>query len=701
MQREVDESGALEGDLKRLAASKLPGIQPHTRQLVTMVIQDLSGLLDAVFADVDDYFFSRAETADDTTDHGSYFESMRVIRIQRKSIKTRFRNDLVNAASAYWSNRSGKTVSPGTNHLQRPASAPLSVVTDDEFEVSVAISGMAEKGNARYGRIFRTLETTLSGIEGGETAAKTRHPLAIATIIDTFITATRDLSLELPAMISLLKLFERHVVDYMGRVYTSALRNLEEAGITIAGESDKTSVAGREPKGTIEFSELQRRLRTVSNDAIPNSTDPVNVDQLLDTVSSVQHQYLERLPVFESARRRPPSLQAFLLNAPASAGGFRDAGRDQRDMLKLVSDLFEYIFKNENLSVASKALIARIQIPVLKVALVDDTLFSDSRHPAREFVNRLSSDGIGWPASEALLKRNPLYLAAERMVAQLNESTRPTVELFADLLAEWSDLASRHQRRSTTAVRRLNESVRGKAKLEAAKRIVQTTVNESARDIQLPHVVAEFLTEYWTPAMVVACVKHGTQVASWDRLCDAFHRLLAVFDQSSDRQEFDAEALIQDLRECLRDYGTDQSMADTALGPVDEALKRMGDPTLAGYEVEDLEVLEEIVLTDVADPGLTPDTDDEDYRLVHLEPGSWAEFHDSEGSRRYRLAIVNENQLYIFTDDSGRKTCELSRPKLLAGLVSGSIKIVHEEPPIDKAIDELIANLMSYSPVKR
>lgn len=697
---------------QRMVARRLSRVQPEIRQVLVGVIEDLSKLLDAMFADVDDYFFSRAEDAEDANHHGTYFDSMRSTRIHRRSIKTRLFEDIIETASRFWRRTERKARDSGASQEPRSSDGPqLSVVTDDEFELSVAISGMTEKGNVRHGRAFRSLEDTLDSINDKAKASRGRHPLGIETITDAFVTATRELSLELPAMISLLKLFERHVVDHMGRVYGSALSRLADAGVSIA-ENPETPPADDRPlaggsqgayNGTVDFSELQRYLKGNPHYDGNQTGGRVgaNVEQLLDTVSSVQHQYLERLPVFESAGRRPPSLQAFLLNSPMAEGGFRDAGQDQRDMLKLVSDLFEYIFHNENLSVASKALIARMQIPVLKLALVDESLFSDADHPTRRLVNRLAVDGIGWPASEALLKRNALYLAAERMVAQLNECAKPSAELFAELLDEWSDLVAGHRRRAETTVRRLNESVRGKAKLEAAKRIVQTTVNETACDVQLPRVVTEFITDYWTPAMVVACVKHGTGGEPWRRLCGTLEELLAAFNPASESLELDVGELVSELRECLQDYGTDRSVAAEALDPIAEALNRVSDPALVGYEVEDLEVLEEITLTDVADPDAETEPSSDDYRLIHFEPGSWAEFDEPAGPRRSKLAMIDENQLYIFTDDAGRKVREMSRAKVLQGLAAGIIRIVREELLVEKAIDELIANLKTFSPGKR
>jgi hypothetical protein len=276
------------------------------------MIEDLSGLLDAMFADVDDYFFSRAESTTSSDKHGAFFDSMRTIRIHRKSTKADFFSEFVDAASRFWCSEDPTIPEPGeSGELHRTSGYQLSVVTDDEFELSVAISGLTEKCNARYGRVFRTLEATLSSLTGQATKSRGRHPLGIGSIADAFVNATGRLNLGLPAMISLLKLFERRVVDNMGRVYSSALHRLAQSGISIAEDSIVPAAAQRPTsvvaqgtqRGTFEFSELQRYLQQVTHDdgGGHNSRPAVNLDQLLDAVSSVQHQYLERLPLLQGA----------------------------------------------------------------------------------------------------------------------------------------------------------------------------------------------------------------------------------------------------------------------------------------------------------------------------------------------------------------------------------------------------------------
>ncbi len=722
---------------------QLAGVNAPIRKVVLGVLEDLAPLLSEMFANVDDYFFSRAERADDSDHHHVYFDAMRKIRSGRAQITAKFVVGIIDAAAEFWVGR--RTAKIGADPRRRPHfdAGTMSVLNEEEMELSVAVSGIVQRGRSRYATELASLIETLKTLaretpdDGSE-----HHPLATRSIVQSFARAIQGLSLELQVMLSFLKLFERHVADHLGRAYSGALSRLEGDGIRIVagrvrrsspieraqpapaalpGVGSERGSGGAGQAGTVAFSELQALLNAGLSRDLGGPGGPggpggaggsgrpgVPVDQLIDSVSSVQHRYVDHLGPIGGFRHNYPSLQSFLLSLPVEKGGFRDAGRDQQDILKLVSGLFEHIFRNENLSVASEALIARMQFPVLKVALLDQSLFSDSDHPVRQLLNRIAIDGIGWPPSEALLKRNPLYLAAEDIVARLNDRPKPDVELFAHLLQEWTEVASSYKRRAKTAVRRLNETALGKAKLDAAKGIVQTTVNGLAEGARLPGIVTSFISGAWTQAMVVACVKNGTVGDSWRELCSTLEDLLRVFepvDSGGVRGTPESGALVERMRGCLERYGVTAAAAHDALSPIAELLEQIscaeddGGLSTAGYEVEDLEIMEEICLTDAIDPEEAPSPDD--YRLEQLALGGWVEIEadDLERPLRCQLAlVVEETQMYIFSDDKGVKVRELSRRSLLEGLVAGRIRIIREELLVERAIEELMASLRSYSP---
>lgn len=66
-------------------------------------------------------------------------------------------------------------------------------------------------------------------------------------------------------------------------------------------------------------------------------------------------------------------------------------GRLDHMVIDVVSSLFDQILSDPKVPPQMARLLARLQLPVLRVALGDETFFSSRRHPVRQFVNRMAS----------------------------------------------------------------------------------------------------------------------------------------------------------------------------------------------------------------------------------------------------------------------------------------------------------------------
>ena len=85
--------------------------------------------------------------------------------------------------------------------------------------------------------------------------------------------------------------------------------------------------------------------------------------------------------------------------------------------IELVAMLFDFIFETKDLPDSIKALIGRLQIPVLKAAMLDGAFFSKKSHPSRLLVNALAQAGIGW--SPTMGHDDPLYRKIESIVHRI------------------------------------------------------------------------------------------------------------------------------------------------------------------------------------------------------------------------------------------------------------------------------------------
>src|SRR5690606_11820071 len=111
-------------------------------------------------------------------------------------------------------------------------------------------------------------------------------------------------------------------------------------------------------------------------------------------------------------------LEQLLLRVSVRSGTHRRIALADEDMLNLVGRLFAFIERDDNLPASLRPLLARLHIPLLKVALLDKGLFSRASHPARRLLNEIATAAMGWECgSEGL--RDSLHLRVERIVQRL------------------------------------------------------------------------------------------------------------------------------------------------------------------------------------------------------------------------------------------------------------------------------------------
>ena len=94
--------------------------------------------------------------------------------------------------------------------------------------------------------------------------------------------------------------------------------------------------------------------------------------------------------------------------------------------IDIVAMLFDFVFEDRHVPVEVKAAIGRLQIPMVKVALIDRAFFSARSHPARRLLNRLAEASIGLdPARPRSSAAGPGLISLRKVVgARRNAASR-------------------------------------------------------------------------------------------------------------------------------------------------------------------------------------------------------------------------------------------------------------------------------------
>jgi hypothetical protein len=415
-----------------------------------------------------------------------------------------------------------------------------------------------------------------------------------------------------------------------------------------------------------------------------------------------------------------------------SSGMVGNVGAADSMIIDVVAMLFDYILDDANVPPAMKALIGRLQIPMLKVGMLDKSFFSRKAHPARKLLNKLAEAAVGWNGEHD----QALYKKVESVVQRVLVEFENDVSLFGALLEDFEDFLAKEQQKAVHLEAQSARMVQGKERLRATKQRVRIEVERRCKG-SVPKFVRQFLVSYWQNLLLVTAIKDGDESIAWkrnlttmdnlvwslqpkttamarDRLVKLLPSLLRLLREGMalvSMREEDFESFLEQLA------GAHAAIVNAALSDADMSELAAVDDPLAEVEVIDAEpVQEDTILTtatihrlvaagdiDVEEVTLADDAaaeqtvaDDEFIERVRaLRQGMWVEFSQEDGNAlRAKLTWVSPvTGAYLFTNRQGLKACDKSLQGLAAELRRGSARVLDDAPLFDRAVSSVIDGL--------
>uniref|UniRef100_UPI0013C4755A DUF1631 domain-containing protein n=2 Tax=Pseudomonas TaxID=286 RepID=UPI0013C4755A len=704
--------------LTRVASEPSPNAGAGRLPVILVQVRDKAALqlkqaLQALFDNADDTLFEMADRATSNLEQNAFFEAMRDLRLKRKSIERVYLQKVFEEFSALNQVQSGKSVPT----LDTVSFDSLSLVQNEELEESVAVDAMVARVMSRDATALAHLSTRLNTLVGRKVDEKS-NPLAPRPLTAAFLDACQGLGVEIKVKLIILKLFEKYVLAHCDQLYAEANQILVAAGVL---PELKSALPRRQPAvrpeavrdaGTLQaqaalldggqqevFGALQELLAQVRDNPsfyrreTPENAAPISSNDLMRLLSHLQ-QHLPGPGAAEFDVR--DGVDQLLQRVSHKSGRSRVVGQVDDDVINLVSMLFEFILDDRTLPDSLKALIGRMQIPMLKVALLDKTFFSRGSHPARRLLNEIASASLGW-AEHNDARRDSLYQKIEQVVMRLLNDFVDDPAIFAELLEDFIAFTGDERRRSELLEQRTRDAEEGRAKAELARQDVEQVLNQRLLGKVLPEVVVRLLRDAWSKVMLLICLKHGKASAEWREALDTMDELIwsvGPHDDPLSRQQLleRVPGLLKALREGLASAAFDpfstgeffsqletlhvQGLQRDKRGEAAVADSPLLDEASPGTAAEKprapvmLRVVEEIVLTSpdtapapVESEVRLPDNDEALLRVDALRVGSWVEIQeDAEHKLRCKLAaVIRPTGRYIFVNRTGMKVLEKTR----------------------------------------
>jgi hypothetical protein len=224
-------------------------------------------------------------------------------------------------------------------------------------------------------------------------------------------------------------------------------------------------------------------------------------------------------------------------------------------VIDIVAALFDQVLSDPKVSPQMARQIARLQMPVLRVALGDMGFFNSRKHPVRRFVNRIATLSASFEDYE----EGPGRACLERITALVNDIVDgdfDRMDLYESKLAELEAFIESENAREAAENAAVAAMLNGKeADLRVQQRYMQILQRELA-DVEMPDFVRDFLAQIWSQVQVMASARDGADAPFALRMKKAGHDLASSVQPKGNpqlRKEFllKLPQLMKDLNEGL------------------------------------------------------------------------------------------------------------------------------------------------------
>jgi|TARA_B110000879_G_scaffold114529_1_gene152635 hypothetical protein len=499
--------------------------------------QALRPLLQALFDNIDDALFELADRAEHNAEQNMFFESMREVRIKRRGMELCFGQELDNRFRLLLTNDAPRAKSSADD--PRLAVDSLSLIANEDLEELVAADTMIIKAEGEFTDSLSQLTTRIDTLVHPLEVTDKTNPFGPTSVCQSFVGVCKTLDMDIRAKLVLFKLFDRYVMTGLGDVYAACNEVLVNNGIlpglakgrTAAARADSNIQQPPAAGGTVDvFAQLQTLLHGLPQHTAGIETSglvavgqapQIPRDTLMTLLQSVQLSLAPQLDqqlqaALQGVGPQQLDIQQSLSNLLSAKLPSKpmSIGQVESDALNLVAMLFQFILDDRNLAAPMKALIARLQIPFIKAAMIDSSFFTKGGHPARRLLNEIASASLGWVAT-GIVDRDPLYAKVSSIVTRIQREFDGDSRLFQDVLTDFVAFLDMDKRRIGLVEQRTINAEDGKAKSEQARTAVQTALNERVAGLSLPKVVISLLEQAWSNVLFLIYLKEGDQAENW------------------------------------------------------------------------------------------------------------------------------------------------------------------------------------------
>ncbi|MBT8133610.1 MAG: DUF1631 domain-containing protein [Gammaproteobacteria bacterium] len=360
------------------------------------------------------------------------------------------------------------------------------------------------------------------------------------------------------------------------------------------------------------------------------------------------------------------------------------------DFIELI---FDAIIDDDDISDTIKALLLRLQIPIIKASMSDQEFFIYDNHPARVLLDSIADVGVGITDH-----KDEMYKNLDKIVSNILGEYELTTETFQTALDHLNSIIEEQD----TKARKKEEEEQQQLLRKHARATVLKALRASTTGKSLPEGVHPLILKRWPTLMFNHYLKNGKENDEWVNLVLTLRHIVESVQPILTAERLakliaEKDALFEQTEKYLNIASSSREDVRSIMEVYREVIQQHIDD--ANFSEEEVNVAEEIISqaepVEEAPIEEEPDTD-KPTLPSSIMPGMWFQLHmgDDEVPRRCKLSvIIVEDANLMFVNHKGELVAEKSFDEFNQEIANNQSKMIMGHSAFDHAFKAVIDRL--------
>jgi hypothetical protein len=387
----------------------------------------------------------------------------------------------------------------------------------------------------------------------------------------------------------------------------------------------------------------------------------------------------------------------------------RKAPELDRGTVDTLVEVFDFVFADPAVAAQMKSVIGRLQIPVLKAAMLDREFFLSTDQPARRLMDTLAKASIAWTPEKG--EKDPLYLCIENTIQRVLTEFEDDVTLFGDLVQEVTEFLFETEQQAQRHIAPLAEhEIEGELLEQAlvhADQVVIERIEALPPDLPLASFLRPFLRAQWREVLARTWMNLESDPSLWEGALSCMDQL--IWSTQPKTRSKDRHQLVAMLPSLIRDVNAGLDLIEWNGKPRAVFTRRLiATHTLAIRMTKPVQAASApMPLQDGADKDsasqpeqrladmLAGSADEFDAIAHNLTRDLWLDFRVDERTwQRRRLSWVSPMRTrMLFTNSDGFDPFVRSEREVAELLRYGRVLVIDPQPIVSRALASIMSEL--------